>query len=164
MKDKIKWILVAAVALLVLGCVASFSQLSRMKEESKKLQSNVSALRKGMSEYIVKDSMSAFSIQTKFENDKTRLHLRMQMQVVLAEFRDTADEAGDFFVKDENDVVVGQRRSCFTGSDNLIETVQTMQSRIPSINEQRLRDGKTPIDVFPLDCTIQRSGKCLILQ
>lgn len=102
--------------------------------------------------------------QTKFENDKTRLHLRMQMQVVLAEFRETADEAGDFFVKDKNGIVDGQRRSCFTGSDNLIETVQTMQSRIPSINEQRLRDGLEQIDVFPLDCTIQRSGKCLILQ
>lgn len=70
MKDKIKWILVAAVALLVLGCVASFSQLSRMKEENKRLQSNVSALRKGMSEYIVKDSMSAFSIeQLRVRND-----------------------------------------------------------------------------------------------
>lgn len=100
--------------------------------------------------------------KTKFENDKTRLHLRMQMQVVFASFNDSPDEAGDYFVKDENGAVVGERRSCFTGSDNLIETVQTMQSRVTSINEQRLRDGQSKIDAFPLDCTIQRSGKCLI--
>ena len=45
--------------------------------------------------------------KTKFENDKTRLHLRMQMQIVLAEFRETADEAGDYFVKDENGAISG---------------------------------------------------------
>lgn len=102
--------------------------------------------------------------KTKFENDKTRLHLRMQMQIVLAEFRETADEAGDYFVKDENGAISGQRRSCFTGSDNLIETVQNMQTSIPAINEQRQKAGLPPIDAFPLDCTIQRSGKCLIFQ
>ena len=102
--------------------------------------------------------------KTKFENDKTRLHLRMQMQIVLAEFRETADEAGDYFVKDENGAISGQRRSCFTGSDNLIETVQNMQTSIPAINEQRQKAGLPPIEAFPLDCTIQRSGKCLILQ
>lgn len=102
--------------------------------------------------------------KTKFENDKTRLHLRMQMQIVFANFKESADEAGDYFVKDKNGAVVGEHRSCFTGSDNLIETVQTMQSRVTSINEQRLRDGLPQIDAFPLDCTIQRSGKCLIFQ
>lgn len=102
--------------------------------------------------------------KTKFENDKTRLHLRMQMQIVFAEFRDTADEAGDYFVKDENGAISGQRRSCFTGSDNLIETVQQMQSSISAVNEQRQKDGLQPINAFPLDCTIQRSGKCLIFQ
>lgn len=102
--------------------------------------------------------------KTKFENDKTRLHLRMQMQIVLASFRESADEAGDYFVKDRNGAVVGEQRSCFTGSDNLIETVQEMQSRVTSVNEQRKREGLPPLDVFPLDCTIQRSGKCLIFQ
>lgn len=100
--------------------------------------------------------------KTKFDDDKTRLHLRMQMQICLAEFREEADEAGDYYVKDTNGKPNGQRRSCFTGSDNLIETVQTMQDRLPVVNAEREKNGLPALSAFPLDCTIQRSGKCLI--
>ncbi len=41
----------------------------------------------------------------------------MQMQVVLAHFNDQPDANGDYYDKDSEGNPVGERRSCFTGSD-----------------------------------------------
>ena len=64
---------------------------------------------------------------TKFPG-KNASGMRMQMQVVPdAQFRDTPDENGDYFVKDEFGKVVGTRRSVFTGSDNLMAEMKQVQ-------------------------------------
>ena len=72
--------------------------------------------------------------------------LRMQMQVVLATFNEQADEDGDFYTKDANGSPIGERRSCFTGSDILISSIQQAESAIPKL--------------YPLDTTISKVGKC----
>lgn len=54
---------------------------------------------------------------TKFPG-KNASGMRMQMQVIPdAKFNDEPDEEGDFFVKGENGLCIGTRRSVFTGSD-----------------------------------------------
>lgn len=53
---------------------------------------------------------------TKFPG-KNASGMRMQMQVIPdAKFNDEPDEEGDFFVKGENGLCIGTRRSVFTGS------------------------------------------------
>lgn len=64
---------------------------------------------------------------TKFPG-KNASGMRMQMQVIPdAKFNDEPDEEGDFFVKGENGLCIGTRRSVFTGSDNLMEELQKAQ-------------------------------------
>ena len=50
--------------------------------------------------------------------------LRMQMQVVLATFNESSDKDGDCYTKNPDGTPVGERRSCFTGSDILISAIQ----------------------------------------
>lgn len=86
--------------------------------------------------------------------------LRMQMQVCLATFNDTPDAHGDYYVKDASGQPVGERRSCFTGSDLLISSIQKGETNIPAINEQRRANGQPPIALYPMDTTIVKIGKC----
>lgn len=72
--------------------------------------------------------------------------LRMQMQVVLASFDDEPDANGDFYKKNADGTPCGERRSCFTGSDNLIAAIQEAESK--------------GISIYPLDTTIVKVGKC----
>ena len=72
--------------------------------------------------------------------------LRMQMQVVLASFVDEPDANGDFYKKNADGTPYGERRSCFTGSDNLIAAIQEAESK--------------GIGIYPLDTTIVKVGKC----
>lgn len=88
--------------------------------------------------------------------------MRMQMQVVLAEFNEQADAMGDYFVKDETGRAVGVRRSCFTGSDTLMNQIEQAEAQLPGINAQRAEQGLQPIDVYPMDTTIVKQGKCFM--
>lgn len=72
--------------------------------------------------------------------------LRMQMQVVLADFDDDPDSNGNYFRKNPDGTPRGERRSCFTGSDNLIAAIQEAEAK--------------GIDIYPLDTTIVKVGKC----
>lgn len=72
--------------------------------------------------------------------------LRMQMQVVLADFDDDPDSNGDYYKKNPDGTPRGERRSCFTGSDNLIAAIQEAEAK--------------GIDIYPLDTTIVKVGKC----
>ena len=86
--------------------------------------------------------------------------LRMQMQVVLATFNPTPDVAGDYFQKDASGNAVGERRSCFTGSDILISAIQKAESRLSEMNKER-RDSNQPLlSIYPIDTTIVKVGKC----
>ena len=96
---------------------------------------------------------------TKFPG-KNQSGLRMQMQVVLATFNEQADADGDFFTKDASGNAVGERRSCFTGSDILIGYIQKAQTQLPIINEKRKANGEKPLNLFPMDTTIVKVGKC----
>lgn len=96
---------------------------------------------------------------TKFPG-KNQSGLRMQMQVVLTTFNDKPDADGDFFTKDEKGKAVGQRRSCFTGSDILIGDIQKAQAQLPEINKRRADSGEQPLKLFPMDTTIVKVGKC----
>ena len=96
---------------------------------------------------------------TKFPG-KNQSGLRMQMQVVLATFNEQADVDGDFFTKDASGNAVGERRSCFTGSDILIGYIQKAQTQLPTINEKRKANGEKPLNLFPMDTTIVKVGKC----
>ena len=96
---------------------------------------------------------------TKFPG-KNQSGLRMQMQVVLATFNEQADADGDFFTKDASGNAVGERRSCFTGSDILIGYIQKAQTQLPTINEKRKANGEQPLNLFPMDTTIVKVGKC----
>jgi hypothetical protein len=96
---------------------------------------------------------------TKFPG-KNQSGLRMQMQVVLATFNEQADADGDFFTKDASGNAVGERRSCFTGSDILIGYIQKAQTQLPTINEKRKANGEKPLNLFPMDTTIVKVGKC----
>lgn len=96
---------------------------------------------------------------TKFPG-KNQSGLRMQMQVVLATFNEQADADGDFFTKDASGNAVGERRSCFTGSDILIGYIQKAQTQLTTINEKRKANGEKPLNLFPMDTTIVKVGKC----
>lgn len=86
--------------------------------------------------------------------------LRMQMQVVLATFNLTPDKSGDYYQKDESGVAIGERRSCFTGSDILISAIQKAESRMPALNKERQERGEPLLSVYPIDTTIVKVGKC----
>lgn len=75
--------------------------------------------------------------------------LRMQMQVVLAKFKNPEDlKPGEpEFEVDDNGKPAGQRRSCFTGSDILISAIQQAEAKIGD-------------SLYPLDTTIVKIGKC----
>ena len=89
--------------------------------------------------------------------------LRMQMQVVLATFNPTPDKSGDYYQKDESGVAIGERRSCFTGSDILISAIQKAESRMPALNKERQERGEPLLSVYPIDTTIVKVGKCFQL-
>lgn len=61
--------------------------------------------------------------------------LRMQMQVVLATFNESSDKDGDCYTKNPDGTPVGERRSCFTGSDILISAIQKAESNLPVVNK-----------------------------
>lgn len=91
---------------------------------------------------------------------KNNSGLRLQMQVVLASFNDCADSHGDFFVKKPDGTPDGERRCCFTGSDILIEGIQEAEAKISTINAERAEKGEPPIELYPIDTTIVKVGKC----
>lgn len=75
--------------------------------------------------------------------------LRMQMQVVLAKFKNPEDvKPGEpEYEVDESGKPAGQRRSCFTGSDILISAIKQAEATIGN-------------SFYPLDTTIVKIGKC----
>ncbi|MDD4728574.1 MAG: hypothetical protein PHN55_07480 [Dysgonamonadaceae bacterium] len=91
---------------------------------------------------------------TKFPG-KNQSGLRMQMQVVLATFEDNGD-----YLKREDGTPDGERRSCFTGSDILIGAIQKAESNLPVINKQRQDKGLDLLQLYPMDTTIVKVGKC----
>lgn len=91
---------------------------------------------------------------------KNNSGLRLQMQVVLALFNETPDKDGDFYVKKPDGTPDGERRCCFTGSDILIEGVQAAEEKISSINAERAANGEKPLELYPIDTTIVKVGKC----
>ena len=83
--------------------------------------------------------------------------MRMQMQVIPdAKFNDEPDEEGDFFVKGENGLCIGTRRSVFTGSDNLMEELQKAQLDFKNWRTSR---NLAPKDFIVFDTTITKVGK-----
>lgn len=54
----------------------------------------------------------------------------------------------------------GERRCCFTGSDILIEGVQAAEEKISGINVERIAKGETSLELYPIDTTIVKVGKC----
>lgn len=72
----------------------------------------------------------------------------MQMQVCLAEF-----DCNGNYLRDESGNPEGERRCCFTGSDVLIGTIRKAESQISKLES----DGR---ELYPLDTTIVRIGKC----
>lgn len=83
--------------------------------------------------------------------------MRMQMQVIPdAKFYDEPDEEGDFFVKGENGLCIGTRRSVFTGSDNLMEELQKAQLDFKNWRTSR---NLAPKDFIVFDTTITKVGK-----
>lgn len=86
--------------------------------------------------------------------------LRMQMQVVLASFDETPDKNGDYFYKNPDGTPKGERRSCFTGSDILISAIQKAESKLPIVNKTRSEQGLPPLQLYPMDTTIVKVGKC----
>ena len=94
--------------------------------------------------------------QTKFQG-KNASGMRMQMQVIPdAKFNDEPDEEGDFFVKGENGLCIGTRRSVFTGSDNLMEELQKAQLDFKNWRTSR---NLAPKDFIVFDTTITKVGK-----
>ncbi|GHT09190.1 hypothetical protein FACS189432_03540 [Bacteroidia bacterium] len=91
---------------------------------------------------------------TKFPG-KNQSGLRMQMQVVLATFLENGE-----FVKRADGTPDGERRSCFTGSDILIGAIQRAETNIPEINQQRKEKGLETLQLYPMDTTIVKVGKC----
>ncbi len=81
--------------------------------------------------------------------------LRMQMQICLAEFTDNDD-----YVRQADGSPEGERRSCFTGSDILISSIQKAEASIPEINRKRIEDNLEPLQLYPIDTTIVKVGKC----
>lgn len=93
---------------------------------------------------------------TKFPG-KNASEMRMQMQVIPdAKFNDEPDEEGDFFVKGENGLCIGTRRSVFTGSDNLMEELQKAQLDFKNWRTSR---NLAPKDFIVFDTTITKVGK-----
>lgn len=93
---------------------------------------------------------------TKFPG-KNASGMRMQMQVIPnARFRETPDDDGDYFVKDEYGKAVGTRRSVFTGSDNLMAEMKQAQQ---AWKTERLQRGLPPKDFIVFDTTIAKVGK-----
>ena len=93
---------------------------------------------------------------TKFPG-KNASGMRMQMQVIPdAKFNDEPDEEGDFFVKGENGLCIGTRRSVFTGSDNLMEELQKAQLDFKNWRTSR---NLVPKDFIVFDTTITKVGK-----
>lgn len=93
---------------------------------------------------------------TKFPG-KNASGIRMQMQVIPdAKFNDEPDEEGDFFVKGENGLCIGTRRSVFTGSDNLMEELQKAQLDFKNWRTSR---NLAPKDFIVFDTTITKVGK-----
>ncbi len=86
--------------------------------------------------------------------------LRMQMQVVLATFNTTPDAHGDYYQKDASGNAVGERRSCFTGSDILISAIQKAEAQMPEMNKARQERGESLLSIYPIDTTIVKVGKC----
>lgn len=72
--------------------------------------------------------------------------MRMQMQVVFADFHDEPDSSGDYFEKGVDGKPKGERYSCFTGSDNLISAIREAESK--------------GVNLYPLDTTIVKVGRC----
>lgn len=85
--------------------------------------------------------------------------MRLQMQVVLATFNDCADANGDFFVKKPDGTPDGERRCCFTGSDILIQGIQDAEAKVQEMNGKRAVN-EPPIELYPIDTTIVKVGKC----
>lgn len=93
---------------------------------------------------------------TKFPG-KNASGMRMQMQVIPdAKFNDEPDEEGDFFIKGENGLCIGTRRSVFTGSDNLMEELQKAQLDFKNWRTSR---NLAPKDFIVFDTTITKVGK-----
>lgn len=93
---------------------------------------------------------------TKFPG-KNASGMRMKMQVIPdAKFNDDPDEEGDFFVKGENGLCIGTRRSVFTGSDNLMEELQKAQLDFKNWRTSR---NLAPKDFIVFDTTITKVGK-----
>lgn len=86
--------------------------------------------------------------------------LRLQMQVVLATFNDVPDANGDYYVKQHDGSADGERRCCFTGSDILITGIQEAEAKIAAMNVERIENGMPTIDLYPMDTTIVKIGKC----
>ena len=86
--------------------------------------------------------------------------LRMQMQVVLATFNESPDKDGDYYTKNPDGTPVGERRSCFTGSDILISAIQKAENNLPAINKKRSENGLPLLSLYPMDTTIVKVGKC----
>lgn len=90
---------------------------------------------------------------------KNNSGMRLQMQVVLATFNDCADASGDFFVKKPDGTPDGERRCCFTGSDILIQGIQDAEAKVQEMNGKRAVN-EPPIELYPIDTTIVKVGKC----
>lgn len=86
--------------------------------------------------------------------------LRMQMQVVLATFNEPPDAKGDYYTKNQDGTPMGERRSCFTGSDILISAIQKAETNLPMMNRTRAENGLPPLSLYPMDTTIVKVGKC----
>lgn len=87
---------------------------------------------------------------------KNNSGMRLQMQVVLATFNDCADANGDFFVKKPDGTPDGERRCCFTG----IEDIQEAEAKVSAMNTERAGKHEPPIELYPIDTTIVKVGKC----
>ena len=96
---------------------------------------------------------------TKFPG-KNASGLRMQMQVVLATFNELPDKDNDCYTKNPDGTPVGERRSCFTGSDILISAIQKAENNLPTINKKRSENGLSLLSLYPMDTTIVKVGKC----
>ena len=81
--------------------------------------------------------------------------LRMQMQVCFPTWLPDGS-----WEKGEDGNPKGQRRSCFTGSDVLIGAIQEAEQRIPIINKDRESKGLPLLNLYPMDTTIVKVGKC----
>lgn len=71
--------------------------------------------------------------------------LRMQMQICIPE----TNIDGSFAIDDKGRTI-GERRSCFTGSDILIESIETAEKKGQELKK----------DIYPLETTIIKTGKC----